>query len=71
MKIGETKNYYTWHDQEYRDFMYQLLTKLEPFIEQRRTVLKAELDEFNEIMYINKGKVVVGYEINKERRYCI
>ena len=46
-------------------------TTLEPFLEKRRTILKAELDEFNEIMYINKGKVVVGYEINKERRYCI
>lgn len=33
--------------------------------------MKEELDEFNEIMYVNKGKVVIGYEINKEKRYCI
>ena len=64
-------NYYTWHDQDYRDFMYQLITQLEPFREKGYTVLKEELDEFNEIMYVNKGKVVIGYEINKEKRYCI
>jgi hypothetical protein len=64
-------HYYTWHDQEYRDFMYQLIQNLEPFCEKRNTVLKEELDEFNEIMFVNKGRVVIGYEINKEKRYCI
>jgi hypothetical protein len=44
---------------------------LEPFREKGYTVLKEELDEFNEIMYVNKGKVVIGYEVNKEKRYCI
>lgn len=51
--------------------MYQLIQNLEPFCEKRNTVLKEELDEFNEIMFVNKGRVVIGYEINKEKRYCI
>lgn len=51
--------------------MYELITKLEPFREKKGTKLKQELDEFNEIMFVNKGKVVIGYEINKEKRYCI
>lgn len=40
-------------------------------MEKRNTILKEELDEFNEIMFVNKGKVVIGYEMNKEKRYCI
>jgi len=51
--------------------MYQLITKLEPFKENRNTILKEELDEFNEIMFVNKGLVYIGYELNKEKRYCI
>jgi hypothetical protein len=51
--------------------MYQLIQYLEPFREKGKTVLKEELDEFNEIMFVNKGKVMIGYEINKEKRYCI
>ena len=51
--------------------MFKMLQTLEPFIEYKSTTLKEELDEFNEIMFINKGKVALGYELNKNRRYCI
>ena len=30
-----------------------------------------ELDECNEIIFICQGSVVVGYEINKVKKYCI
>lgn len=33
--------------------------------------LVEELDEINEIIFVMKGTVVVGYEINKQKRYCI
>ena len=64
-------NYYTWVDQNYREFMNALLTNLEPRKDAKHSILVDELDEFNEISFINKGKVVIGYEINKQRRYCI
>ena len=37
----------------------------------KHAILVDELDEFNEISFIDRGKVVIGYEINKQRRYCI
>ena len=45
--------------------MVHIIKNLEPFEENRHTILYNELDEFNEITFVNKGKVVVGYEINK------
>lgn len=66
-----SRNYYTWVDQNYRDFMNTLLTNLEPRRDNKHSILVDELDEFNEISFISKGQVVIGYEINKQRRYCI
>ena len=37
---------------------------LEPRHESKRTVLADELDEFNEVTFVQKGQIVVGYEIN-------
>lgn len=65
------KNFYTWNDMEYRDFMIGVLMNLEPISYAKNTVLINELDEFSEITFINKGIVMIGYEINKEKRYCI
>ena len=45
--------------------MIFVISHLEPFEEKKHTILAHELDEFNEIMFVDKGKVVVGYEINK------
>ena len=44
---------------------------LEPRFEKSKTVIIDELDEFNEIIFISKGTMLVGYEINKQKRYCI
>ena len=51
--------------------MISLLPMLEPRFEKRRTILVDELDELNEIIFVSKGSVVIGYEINKQKRYCI
>ena len=66
-----TRNYYTWKDQDYRGFMTGMLTSLEPRQELKHTIFADELDEVCEINFITKGQVVVGYEINKQKRYCI
>lgn len=62
---------YTWLDPKYRDFMTGLIIKLEPRYEEKHTIIADELEEINEINFINKGHIVVGYEINNEKRYCI
>jgi hypothetical protein len=48
-----------------------LLTNLEPRFEARHTIIIDELDEFNEIVFVSQGSVVIGYEVNKQKRYCI
>lgn len=65
------KSYYTWNDQQYRDFVLQVLTLLEPRFEKKHTILIDELDEFNEILFFSRGQVAIGYEINKQRWYCL
>jgi hypothetical protein len=51
--------------------MINLLLNLEAFIEERKVEIIAELDEFNQIIFIQQGKIVVGYEINNEKRNCL
>ena len=63
--------FYTWTDQSFRDFMMQLLTNLEPYQEFAQTVIVSELQEYNEIIFVQKGKLQIGFEINKQKKYCI
>ena len=63
--------YYDWNDIQYRDFMMQMLTQLEPRYEQAHTILVEELDEISELIFVDTGSVAVGYEINKQKKYCI
>ena len=35
------------------------------------TILMDELDEVGEITFVHKGKIGVGYEINKMKKLCI
>jgi len=45
--------------------MMEMLTYLEPRQEKAKTVLVSELDEFNEIIFVMQGTIIIGYEINK------
>ena len=50
--------------------MTRLLMSLEPRYEAKRTVLVDELDEVNEITFVKKGQVVIGFDFNKVKKYC-
>ena len=63
--------FYTWQDQQYREFMFDMLQSLEPFFERKHVILINELEKFNVISFVIKGKVALGYEINKQKRYCV
>lgn len=63
--------YCTMHHQFYRDFMVKIVENLEPRYEEANTVLLDECDEINEIFFVEQGEVLIGYELNKEKRFCI
>ena len=44
---------------------------LEPRQEDAGTILFQELDEINEVIFIEKGDCDIGYEINKQQKYVI
>lgn len=48
----------------------QMLRKLEPRYEPAGTILVDELDEMTEIIFVYEGEINVGYEINKQKKYC-
>ena len=48
-----------------------MLSFLEPRFELKYAVLLDEMEEVNEIIFINKGKVAIGYSVNKKRKYSI
>jgi len=45
--------------------MMEVLTNLEPRHELKGKVLFEELEEISEIIFISKGCIDIGYEINK------
>ena len=76
--IGQTsrvmtskRNYYCWKDKDYRDFIIQILVKLEPFRENKYAKIIEELDEFTILQFVNKGKIQIGFELNNEIRYAL
>lgn len=66
-----TKKQFTWEDQSYREFMLQILTHLWPRFEHKGTVLFEELEEISEVIFLSKGLVDIGYEINKKKKYVM
>ena len=46
------KNYYTMLDQNYRDFMINLIMNLEPYMEKPKQELVSELEEFSQLIFI-------------------
>ena len=51
--------------------MESLLKRLEPRREEKNTILLAENDEVNEVLFFVKGIFVVGFELNKKSYYLI
>lgn len=68
-RLGATKVLYTWDDQNYRDFMLNLLRNLEPRTEPTGTVIYRTLEEVEEIYFIEKGSVDIGFEINRITKF--
>lgn len=61
--------YYSWHDVYYQNFMIEMLKQLEPIQIPSRETIHYELDEVNEILFIQRGDYNIGYEINKQEQF--
>ena len=69
--VHADKVLFSWKDQIYRDFMLEVLSALEPRFDEKGTILYDELDEFLEVLFVMKGQIIIGYECNKKRKFCI
>ena len=49
--------------------MIRVLKSLEPRIFSANQVIYKELDEVNEILFIETGEYDIGYEVNKQERF--
>lgn len=67
----QIQTHYTWDDDVYRLFMIRLLNFLEPRKTKGHTIIIDELQEVIEAFFVSKGTVLVGYDINKMKRYCM
>jgi len=62
-------SFYTWNDVQYQNFMIEILKSLEPRIFAPREIIYVELDEVNEILFIESGEYDIGYEVNKTEKF--
>jgi CRP-like cAMP-binding protein len=76
MNISKLMHYsrsvcYTWEDQNYRDLMIKIVRTLEPRRLEAGKIIYKTLEEVDEIYFIEKGAVDIGFEINREPNYVI
>lgn len=69
VKIAHSR--YTWDDKIYRDFMFLILSSLEPICFKKSEILYDELDEFHSVIYIMRAEYHIGYTINKKQYFKI
>ena len=55
----------------YRDFMIDMLKLLEPRHVCQDTVLFQSIEEVEEIFFIVKGHIDIGFEINRQPKYVL
>ena len=61
--------FYEYKDNEYQEFIIDLIQELEPRYFAPWTVIYQELDECLEMYFVLKGTFDVGYELNKKATY--
>ena len=64
------KRQYTWKDETYNTFIMSVLGMLEPRMELQKSVIQDEATEIGELLFVSKGQIAIGYEVNKEKKYC-
>ena len=62
--------FYTWADPEYQNLMLMILENLEPRFEEKGSYL-FDGNEVREVIFIQKGKIDVGYMYNDKEKYVL
>tara|TARA_B110000285_G_scaffold217775_1_gene266525 strand:- start:525 stop:830 length:306 start_codon:yes stop_codon:yes gene_type:complete len=63
--------YYNWEDQVYREFMMKVITLLEPRTEDKGTIIYVTIQEVEEMFFIMKGTVDIGFEESRNTKYVL
>ena len=63
--------HYGWEDEDYQSFMSELIIELEPRFEKENTVLLQENEEWLEVLFFTKGKIGIGFELNKVSKFVV
>jgi len=66
-----SRDFYTWKDEVYKDFMVQMLSMLEPQMFQKQAIIVDEFSEQSEVFFVMTGAIAIGYEVNKIKKYCM
>lgn len=61
----------TLKERAFTEYVICLLTKLEPRFEKAKTIIYDELEDVDDLIFIHKGSLLIGYEINKTKKYCL
>lgn len=61
---------YTWNNQNYREFMTDIIFGLEPIRYERDSMILEELDEVDKVVFC-VTRIKIGYTINREPKYRI
>lgn len=65
---GKVMNF---EDENYRNFIINMLSCLEPRFENRGTTMYKEGDEISEFIYVTKGKYNVGFELGGKNKFVL
>lgn len=68
---GQEIGVYGWDDQIYRDFMITLFQNMEPLMLQQGEILYQELQSVEEIIFMQRGQVDVGFCINRKPKMVL
>ena len=63
--------FYNWDNQIYRAMMIDILNKLEPRTEPAGKILYMTIEEVQELFFIVKGSIEVGFELSRVPKYVI
>ena len=61
--------YYTFEDKDYADFITSIFKILEVRIITKNTVIQEEISECNEIIFVERGIYMMGFQVNKKDYY--
>ena len=62
---------YGWNDEAYEDFMFEVLSLLEPRREEKDEIIIDENEEVGEVLFFNTGVVAIGFEMNMKSKFVI